>query len=292
VLNWQDGRLLPSELNAAVERVREQGQAVETEIAIPDGRTLNFFAIHPLNEDYINLYGMDLTEHKRVETALRDSEEHLKTSLGEKDVLLKEIHHRVKNNMQVISSLVDLQADEVGDAALRGIFQDVVNRVRSMAMVHEKLYQSGDLARVEFADYTETLLGYLWRALKGAASGIQLDLDLAPVFLPVNLAVPCGLVLNELFSNALKHAFNGRESGRVTVSLQEDADGKVQLEVRDDGIGLPPGLDSQKAGSLGLRLVQMLARQLKATVAVKSDSGTVFTITFKGPKSCAGKPKS
>jgi two-component sensor histidine kinase/ABC-type amino acid transport substrate-binding protein/putative methionine-R-sulfoxide reductase with GAF domain len=217
--------------------------------------------------------------------ALRESEARLKASLAEKEVLLKEIHHRVKNNMQVISSLVDLQADEVQDVHMREVFQDVINRVRSMAMVHEKLYQSSDLARVEFADYGQSLLGYLWRAYGASVSGVRLDLDLAPVFLPVNVAVPCGLILNELFSNALKHAFTGRESGAVTVSLRENVQGAVQLRVGDNGMGLPPELNWEKARSLGLRLVQMLARQLHAAVEVASDQGTQFTITFEGPKS-------
>ena len=217
--------------------------------------------------------------------ALRASEERLRSSLAEKEVLLKEIHHRVKNNMQVISSLLDLQADEVEEAAMRDIFKDVVYRVRSMAMVHEKLYQSTDLARVEFADYAQSLLGYLWRAQAAAASGVRLSLDLKPVFLPVNAAVPCGLILNELFSNALKHAFNGRNRGKVTVSLDGDRQGRVRLCVGDNGIGLPPELDWKNARSLGLRLVHMLAGQLQAAVQVANDKGTEFRITFEAPKS-------
>jgi PAS domain S-box-containing protein len=213
--------------------------------------------------------------------ALLESEDRIRASLAEKEVLLKEIHHRVKNNMQIISSLVDLQADEVRDAAMRTVFQDVVFRVRSMAMVHEKLYQSSDLARVEFADYTQTLLGYLWRAQGATVSGLRLVLDLEPVLLPVNAAVPCGLILNELFCNALKHAFNGREKGKVTVSLREDVEGPVRLCVRDNGIGMPPELDLEKARTLGLRLVYMLARQLHAAVEVTGDEGTQFTITFE-----------
>ena len=134
----------------------------------------------------------------------------LKASLAEKEVLLKEIHHRVKNNMQVISSLVALQADRLPDAAMRAVLQDVTHRVRSMALVHEKLYQSADMARVEFAEYAQSLLNYLWRAHGTAASGVRLALDLEPVPLSVNAAVPCGLILNELVSNALKHAFRGR----------------------------------------------------------------------------------
>ena len=145
----------------------------------------------------------DITERKKAEAALRQS-------LGEKEVLLKEIHHRVKNNMQVISSLVALQAERLPDAAMRAVLQDVTHRVRSMALVHEKLYQSADMARVEFAEYAKSLLNYLWRAHGTAASGVRLALDLEPVPLSVNAAVPCGLILNELVSNALKHAFRGR----------------------------------------------------------------------------------
>ncbi len=226
----------------------------------------------------------DITDRKQAEALLREREECIKASLLEKEVLLKEIHHRVKNNMQVISSLVDLQAAEVEDAAMREIFKDVVFRVRSMAMVHEKLYQSSDLARVEFADYTRSLLGYMWRAQQAASLGVELDLELEPAFLPVNMAVPCALILNELSCNALKHAFVGRKSGKVTVSLSGNEKGKVTLRVRDNGIGLPPELDWEKSHSLGMRLVQMLARQLHAAVAVSSDNGAEIKIKFEIPE--------
>ena len=189
------------------------------------------------------------------------------------------------NGVREDLGLVDLQADEVQDAAMRDIFKDVNYRVRSMAMVHEKLYQSTDLARVEFADYAQSLMRYLWRAQGAAASGIRLSSKLKPVFLPVNAAVPCGLILNELFSNALKHAFKGRSRGNITVSLDSDRQGRVHLCVGDNGIGLPPELDLQNAHSLGLRLVHMLARQLQAAVEVVNDAGTEFRITFEGHKS-------
>ena len=219
--------------------------------------------------------------------ALRESEGRLRASLAEKEVLLKEIHHRVKNNMQVISSLVDLQAAEVKDEAMQAVFKDIIFRVRSMAMVHEKLYQSEDLAHVEFADYTRSLLGYLWRTQGAAAPGVNLEMNLHPVYLPVDEAVPCGLMLNELFTNALKHAFVDRESGNVLVSLRSNAKKKVILSVGDDGIGLPPEIDIKKARSLGLRLVEMLARQLHASVEMHNDNGTEFTVTFEVPEPCA-----
>jgi PAS domain S-box-containing protein len=214
-------------------------------------------------------------------TKLRHAEETLKASLAEKEVLLKEIHHRVKNNMQVISSLVALQADQIKDDALSDILKEVTDRVRSMAMVHEKLYQSTDLARVDFADYTQSLVNYLWRSYGNTVPGVRLDLDLSQVFLPVNLAVPCGLILNELFSNAIKHAFRGRNGGKVNVALHGIANGRVQLSVADNGIGLPSGMDWQQSPSLGLSLVQTLATQLHAAVEVINVEGTEFKILFE-----------
>jgi PAS domain S-box-containing protein len=241
-----------------------------------------------INQDLKN----EIRERQNAEDSLREREERLRASLDEKNVLLTEIHHRVKNNMQVISSLMALQADEVRDAALRSVLLDVNHRVRSMAMVHEKLYQSSDLARIDFADYAQALLKYLWQALGSGISGIRLDLNLEPVLLSVNAAVPCGLILNELFSNALKHAFTKRKNGTVIVSLQRDGSEGLHLCVRDNGIGFPPDYDWKNARSLGLRLVQMLAKQLNADVNVTSDKGTEITIIFEGSKAVAIPPSS
>jgi PAS domain S-box-containing protein len=217
-------------------------------------------------------------------TARKQAEELIKASLHEKEVLLKEIHHRVKNNMQVISSLVSLQADGSKDEAVREVLKDVTYRVRSMALVHEKLYQSADLARIDFAEYTRSLLGYLWRAHGAAAADVRLTLDLELVQLPVDTAVPCGLILNELAGNSLKHAFRGRSEGEVTVALQNDGDGRIRLSVHDNGAGLPDGLDWRQAPSLGLRLVQMLSKQLGASVEVSGGDGTMFEIVFQADR--------
>jgi PAS domain S-box-containing protein len=211
---------------------------------------------------------------------LKQTEEQLKASLAEKDVLLKEVHHRVKNNLQVISSLVGLQADGSKDETVREVLRDVIYRVRTMALIHEKLYQSADLARIDFAEYVRGLLSYLWRAHGAAAAAVRLTLDLEPVSLSVDTAVPCGLILNELAGNALKHAFRGRSEGEVAVSLKVSVDGRICLSVGDNGVGLPAGFDWREARSLGLHLVQMLSGQLGASVEASDGEGTRFEIVI------------
>lgn len=222
----------------------------------------------------------DITERKKAENAIKDS-------LQEKEVLLKEIHHRVKNNMQVISSLASFQARELqtSDEAVIAAFQDMAHRVRSMAMVHERLYESPDLARIEFASYARGLLDYLIRSYRKPGREIRLRCEMPSFYLPVDTAVPCGLILNELAVNALKHAFNGRERGMLTVCLQQATEGhRITLSVQDDGVGLPQGFDWQSSKSLGLRLVQMLSRQLHATIHARVDSGTAFTMELPLPE--------
>jgi PAS domain S-box-containing protein len=212
---------------------------------------------------------------------LKHAEAQLMASLREKEVLLQEIHHRVKNNLQIISSLITLQVETFNQPALRAGLSDVRDRVRTMALVHEKLYQSGDLARLNFTDYATSLLHYLWRAHGDVASRVRLTVAAEPVTLPMTLAVPCGLILNELASNALKHAFPDRPSGEVTVGLTHDAaSSQVCLRVSDDGVGLPGEGDWRESRSLGLRLVQMLTQQLHGTVEVWPGPGTEFRVAF------------
>ena len=221
--------------------------------------------------------GQDITERKYAE-------ERLRTSLAEKEVLLKEIHHRVKNNMQVISSLISLQANSPDDPAVRQILEDLRGRVRTMALVHEKLYLSQDISRIDFAEYALSLLRFIWQANVTDAARVELRLDLQPLSFSVESAVPCGLILNELATNALKHAFRGRGKGVVTVSLLNGAGGQTCLTVSDNGIGLPESLDWRQSQSLGLQLVSMLTRQLGGTVEVSSGEGTEFRITFPTKK--------
>lgn len=216
----------------------------------------------------------DITERKQAEIRLQES-------LREKEVLLREIHHRVKNNLQVISSLVSLQTDGIIDPGVRALFADVRDRVRSIALVHELLYSSERLAMLDFAAYTQSLVRYLLHTHTEVAARVRLSLSIQAIALPVGAAVHCGLILNELVCNALKHAFPGDRTGELVISLDRDeVSGAVCLRVRDSGIGLPAGLSWRDSPSLGLRLVQMLAAQLRGTVEVMSGPGTEFQVKF------------
>lgn len=217
---------------------------------------------------------LDVTKRKQAEKKILES-------LKEKEVLLKEIHHRVKNNLQIISSLISLQTDSLANEQLTSAMGDVRDRVRTIALVHEKLYQTEDIARLDFAEYAADLLTYLWEANHGSIGKVHLSTAVASLILPIEMAVPCGLILNELASNALKHAFPSGLGGEVAVTLEHDhAKGSVCLRVRDNGIGLPVDLDWHQSSSLGLRLVQILAGQIGGTVQTGPGPGTEFQISF------------
>ena len=202
----------------------------------------------------------------------------LAASLNEKEVLLKEIHHRVKNNLQVISSMLNLQSSTVSNESALGIFQDSQNRVRSMALIHEKLYQSGDLAQIDFCDYVNNLVDYLKRSYQ--APGVQITVLGEPIFLGIDTAVSCGLILNELISNALKHAFPNRQAGDIVVELVGNQQREISLRVSDNGVGLPPDLDYLQTTSLGLQLVNSLVDQINDHLHFDNTGGTTFIVTF------------
>jgi two-component sensor histidine kinase len=183
------------------------------------------------------------------------------SSLREKEALLREIHHRVKNNLAVVCSLLYLQSTRTEDAATQRILQESQDRVRSMALVHESLYRSDNLAEVNFGEYAQNLIASLFRAYGPAAARLTVQTNIAPVRLTIERAVPLGLVLNELMTNALKHAFPGERTGVVRAALRQEGD-ELCLCVTDNGVGLPAGFDAEQVPSLGLRLIQILARQL------------------------------
>lgn len=213
------------------------------------------------------------------------AEAQLTVSLREKEVLLKEIHHRVKNNMQIISSLLSLQSGAIDDPQTLSQFQDSQNRLRSMALIHERLYRSDDLARIEFGAYLRDLAASLVQTYRTHTQGIALDVRAAEVSLDIDTAIPCGLIVNELVSNALKHAFVGRAGGRVGVEMGQDAaTGWYRLVVWDDGVGLPAEFDHQSAASLGLQLVNSLTRQLGGALTFANGAGTRVEIVFPEPE--------
>jgi len=209
------------------------------------------------------------------------SEQAMRGSLREKEVLLKEVHHRVKNNLQVISSLLNLQARYLPDPAAREIFRASQHRVQSIALVHEKLYQSADLSHVDFGDYTVALLDNLFETFDAGPRGISKLVDIGAIRLSVDIAIPCGLIVNELVTNALKHAFPGGREGTVRVILRESADGALDLTVGDDGVGLPEGMDPRKTSSLGLDLVFTFADQLDAEVKIGNQGGSFYRFRFR-----------
>jgi len=213
-------------------------------------------------------------------TGRRQAEERIRESLKEKEVLLKEIHHRVKNNLQIIHSLLNMQARRVKDPGLLGSLRESQNRVRTMALIHERLYRSTDLSEIDFKDYIGRLAAELCQSFGASADRIHLELELEDVKLGVASAIPCGLIINELVSNSLKHGFPGQRSGKLRIALGRDADGTIRLAVRDTGAGLPPGLDFRKTETLGLQLVCTLVGQLQGSIEPVPGEGTGFLISF------------
>ena len=207
-----------------------------------------------------------------------------KKSLEEKGVLLQEIHHRVKNNMQIIQSLMNLQSQKIKDPGLQGVFNDSRSRIRSMALIHDKLYQSDDLAKIDFSEYTELLVRELVKSHHYSANQVKIQLDIKQkILLPVNLAVPAGLVINEIITNALKYAVSETRNGGPVLSVKMHvASERLNLLIADNGPGIPGDVRPETSDSLGLTLIDMLVKkQLKGSYSVESEGGTLYKIRFK-----------
>jgi two-component sensor histidine kinase/large-conductance mechanosensitive channel len=306
----------------AAERLFMQRSKINTLLLIPmvfqdrvvglmeirDGRTERTFTDHEITlAQWLATEAASAIENARLyEQAQRDlaerirAEEQLKASLKEKEVLIKEIHHRVKNNLQVISSLLYLQSNGIDEEEVLGMFRDSQNRVRAMALIHERLYQSPDLARIHFVDYVQNLATYLVRSYGDQSQSIDLQVRGDDTVLNIDSAVPCGLIVNELVSNSLKHAFprlargatNGSAPGalfdgengagrEIYIELRSDQNHQMSLIVRDNGVGFPDGLDFRQTDSLGLQLVNNLVSQIDGTIEMHSNGGTEFRIQFQ-----------
>ncbi|MBI2427257.1 MAG: PAS domain S-box protein [Ignavibacteriales bacterium] len=208
------------------------------------------------------------------------AEDRIHRSLQEKEILLKEVHHRVKNNMQVVSSLLNLHSSSIKNTRVRSIFLESQNRVKSMALVHEILYQTKDLARVNMMHYTKKLIAVIQQSFAAQAKFVAIAPKIANINLDVDAAIPCGLIINELVTNALKHAFAAGKTGKISIVISQRNSSHVVLTVHDDGKGLPKGFTAAEHASLGLTLVQALVEQLKGTLSVTVKRGTAFSVTF------------
>lgn len=274
----------------------------ETKIILADGNNKFFWctaSVAARDEDgrpkMVVEFLRDITERKQAEQTLRiaydqaiiyakqlkeEIEERRRTE-KEKEVLLREVHHRVKNNMQVISSLLKLQSRDIEDKRAVEMLNESQDRIKSMALVHEKLYESKDLANIDFDEYIEHLVQTLFRSYGVNREKIRLKLNIERVMLKIDKAIPCGLIVNELVLNSLKHAFADGDTGEIEVSLVLINENETELAVSDNGIGIPEELDFRSTASLGLKLVNILTDQIDGKLDLDRSKGTKFQIRFK-----------
>jgi two-component sensor histidine kinase len=217
----------------------------------------------------------DITERKKVDLQIQ-------AALREKEALLRELFHRVKNNLQVVSSLLNLQSESLTDEQAREMFREGRHRIHSMALIHERLYQAKDLARIDIKQYVHDLASELFFAYGVSAERIRLAVDVNTdgAIIDIEKAVPLGLIINELLTNALKYAFPDGRAGEMTVRIEPAPGNMLKLTVADDGVGLPAGIDVNDPATLGLQLVSTLAEQLRGSLEARPQPGAAFTITF------------
>lgn len=244
---------------------------------------LELYAGHQFCWDLLNTLDA-LSDEMAMGFERKIIEERMRNSLEEKEVLLREIHHRVKNNMQVITSLLNLQARTIDDPKYREMFDESKNRIRAMAIVHEKLYRTQDIAKIDISDYISSLANGLFMFYGLSTSLVSLSIDAKDIVLGIDTAIPCGLIINELLTNALKYAFPDGRGGSIGISIEKDEmrENAYTLTVKDNGIGLPEGYDFRASKSLGLLLVTSLAEhQLQGSVKVTRENGTAFHVDFR-----------
>jgi len=222
----------------------------------------------------VTFTALDITDRKGIEDQLRNS-------LKEKEILLREVHHRVKNNLQVIYSLIAWQSDYIQDPESLGLLKECQNRIQSMALVHEELFRAKDFANFDFGEYIKNLVGSLHQSYKVPGEKISFTINARNISLEIDQAIPCGMIVNELVSNAIKHAFPGDRCGTICVEIQECGEQRLQLTVADNGVGLPSTLDHRGTETLGLQLVCLLAEQLHGKADFLRENGTRFEFVFQ-----------
>jgi len=278
--------LFPSDLSKKIiaddKRILEQGRPVVVEEEL-NGRfyTTIKFPIHVEGRPrQLAGFTIDTTERKRAEDRIKNALEALQVSLREKELLLQEVHHRVKNNLQIISSLFNLEAEHASDETRR-VLKRGQARIRSLSLVHEKLYRAANLSRIDLPGYIESLVTHLFHVYLVDPTQVRLETDFEEVSLDINSAIPCGLILNELIANTLKHAFPEGRKGVVRIRLARGPGGAVELEVSDDGIGLPETIDVRNPEGFGFQIINLLINQLEAKLTLDRTHGTSFVLKFK-----------
>lgn len=265
-----------------LEEAVKKGIAVERELFDANyGRWMNS-AIYPIErltkegrQIFLHIV-LDITERKQAE-------DQIKASLKEKDLLLQEIHHRVKNNMQVISSLISLQASKIKNKHSLEMFKETRDRVKSMAIIHDYFYRSKDFTKIDFCHSIRSIISHLFLSYGVDQNSIKMRINGGRFYLDIDRAIPCGLIINELVSNSLKHAFP-ESKGEIRISLRSKANKKLTMVVSDNGVGLPEDLDVRNTNSLGFSLINILADQLNGNIKLQRKRGTTFEITFNAPK--------
>jgi len=279
-MNWvhpEDKHLL----HEAMGRVLQgESSSSEYRIFLPDG-TIRWvcdraFPIYDESGKVYRIAGIceDISDRKLTSARIQ-------AALHEKEVLLKEIHHRVKNNMQVVSSLLQLQAQYIEDERTLALFEESQTRIHSMALIHEQLYHSENLDRIDLPPYVENLVANLYQSFGGGNNSIQFNVNVDPISLNIETAIPCGLIINELVSNSLKYAFTESLAGEIKINFYHDTTSQqFHLSIQDNGRGFPPGFNVENTETLGLRLVRMLTNQLDGTLVIDSECGTCYDISF------------
>ena len=266
----------PEQVIQSIQQVAARGHGrFEVRHRHKDGRIIDIeiSTNYMETEEKFFVFLRDTTARKQTEDELRKSEERNRT-------LVKESHHRVKNNLQVISSLLNLQAQNIADETLLAVLQDSSNRVQSMSLIHERLYQSEDLTQIDLADYIRTLSEELVRSYHVATDALSFEFQFEEVMLGIDAAVSCGLIVNELVTNAFQHAFAAGQKGTIGIGLQTNQEDQITLTVWDDGRGIPPEMDFFQTESLGLKLVMNLVKQLNGKIDINRKDGTKFEVVF------------